>query len=107
MNGTKVATVTKVNDPLALGRVLIHLSDTGSETEVWARVAGSGQGSRGTVAKFEVSDEVLVAFAAGDLRSPVVLGKLWQNNSPPPTQAGTNPVIHPRRPLLARSHPGK
>jgi uncharacterized protein involved in type VI secretion and phage assembly len=107
MNGMKVATVIEVADPLGLGRVLIRFSDIGSEMEVWARVAGAPQSSRGTVAKFEVSDEVLVAFAGGDPRSPFVIGKLWQGNSPPPTQAGTNPVIHPRRPLLARTHPGK
>ena len=104
MNGTKVATVTEVTDPLALGRVLIRLSETDSVTEVWARVAGPPQGSRGTIAKFEISDEVLVAFAAGDLRSPVVLGKLWQNNSPPPTQAGANTALHPH---FARPRPGR
>jgi uncharacterized protein involved in type VI secretion and phage assembly len=107
VNGMKVAMVTQVADPLALGRVLVRLSDTVSETEVWARVVRSPQGSRGTVWQPEISDEVLVAFAGGDPRSPFVLGNLWQGNSPPPTHAGTNAV--PRRliPHLARSRPGK
>jgi len=92
VDGLKVATVTAVADPLALGRVLVRLSDGVSETQVWARVAGSSPGARGTVAQFEVSDEVLVAFAGGDLRSPIVIGGLWQGNSSPPTQADSSGV---------------
>jgi uncharacterized protein involved in type VI secretion and phage assembly len=107
INGIKVATVTEVADPLALDRVLVRLSDTVSATEVWARVVGSPQGSRGTVWRPDVSDEVLVAFAGGDPRRPFVIGNLWQSNSRPPTQAGTNAVPRPLRPHLARSRPAK
>ncbi len=99
-NGVKRATVIEVTDPLGLGRVLIRLSDGISETEVWARVAISHLASRGAVFQPEVSDEVLVAFAGGDLGSPFVIGNLWQGGSPPPTQAGTNPVRLPLRQLV-------
>jgi len=99
INGVKVATVSEVADPLAIGRVLVRLSDTVSETQVWARVVGS---LRGSVAQLGISDEVLVAFAGGDPRSPVVIGRLWQGDSAPPTQAGTNTVHRPLRPPFVR-----
>jgi uncharacterized protein involved in type VI secretion and phage assembly len=94
------ATVIGVADPLGLGRVLIRLPDGISETEVWARVASSSPGAREAVFQPEVSDEVLVAFAGGDQRSPIVVGSLWQGGSPPPTQADTNPVRRPPGPLI-------
>jgi uncharacterized protein involved in type VI secretion and phage assembly len=96
----KRATVIEVADPLALGRVLIRWSDGVSETEVWARIARSPQGARGAVFQPEVSDEVLVSFAQGDLRSPIVIGKLWQGGSTPPTQADTKPQRRPMVPLV-------
>jgi len=96
----KRATVVSAADPLGLGRVLIRLSDGVSETDVWARVASTQQGSRGAVFQPEVSDEVLVSFAGDDLRSPIVIGDLWEGDSPPPTQAGTNPVRHPLVPIV-------
>ncbi len=95
----KSATVVDVVDPLGLGRVLIRFSDGLSETKAWARVATSSQGSRGAAFQPEVSDEVLVAFAGGGPRTPVVIGSLWKGGSPPPTQAGTNPVRRPLGPL--------
>ena len=40
--------------------------------------------SRGGAAVLpEVDDQVLVAFAQGDARKPVVLGSLWNKDSPP------------------------
>ena len=101
-NGTMRALVVSVADPLRLGRVLVRLPGAGSETDVWARVASSPQGPRGAVAVLEVSDEVVVSFAGGDLRNPIVIGALWQGGSPAPTQAGTNPV---RRPLAPPVRP--
>jgi hypothetical protein len=35
-----------------------------------------------------VADEVVVAFQPGELRSPVVLGNLWNGNDKPPTSRG-------------------
>lgn len=35
----------------------------------------------------EVDDEVLVAFAHGDLRSPYVGGALWNAKDDPPTES--------------------
>ncbi|HEX2440371.1 MAG TPA: phage baseplate assembly protein V [Methylomirabilota bacterium] len=40
---------------------------------------------RGGVARTpSVSDEVIVAFAHGDIRAPVVTGNLWNSNDRPP-----------------------
>jgi len=33
----------------------------------------------------EVDDEVLVAFAHGDMRSPYFIGSLWNDKDKPPT----------------------
>src|SRR5258708_30476370 len=96
----KRATVIETVDPLGLGRVLIRFSDGVTETEVWARVAIPQQGSRGATAQFEMSDEVLVSFAHGDLRSPIVIGTLWQGGATPPTQADTKPQRRPIVPLV-------
>ena len=97
----KRATVIDVADPLGLGRVLIRLPDAVSETEVWARVASSPPGARGAVFQPEISDEVLVAFAQGDTRNPVVIGSLWEGGSTPPTQADTKPQRRPLVPLVS------
>ena len=99
VDGLKVATVTAVADPLALGRVLIRFTDAVAETQVWARVAGSPQGGRGAVAQFEVSDEVLVAFAGGDPRNPIVLGGLWQGDAPAPTDSSAGATHRTVRPI--------
>jgi uncharacterized protein involved in type VI secretion and phage assembly len=99
-NGVKIATVSDVADPLSLGRVLIRLPDAGTETQLWARVAISPEGSRGTVAQLDASDEVVVAFEGGDPRSPIVIGKLWKGDSTPPTEADPTPVQLPLNPLL-------
>ena len=39
----------------------------------------------GVVRSPSVNDDVVVAFAHGDLRAPVVTGNLWNSNDRPPT----------------------
>ena len=55
--------------------------------ELWARYMGP-VGGPGAGAWFlpEVDDEVLVAFEAGDLRRPYVLGGLWNGPDPAPEE---------------------
>jgi hypothetical protein len=48
------------------------------ETHELDRVAGGAR-----YALPEVDDEVLVAFAHGDTRSPYVIGSLWKGDKPP------------------------
>jgi len=66
-------------------------------------MGGSG---RGTYFLPEVDDEVLVAFEHGDVRSPYVIGALWNGKDAPPTtnSDGQNNirVIHSRSGHLIR-----
>ncbi|QJW34871.1 VgrG-related protein [Cellulosimicrobium protaetiae] len=82
--------VTGVKDPDGLGRVTVKLPvlDDGLETW-WARVVQPGAGKdRGLFVLPEVGDEVLVAFAEGDLDQPYVLGGLFNRKDRPPAPAG-------------------
>lgn len=89
--GVVPAVVTNNNDPENQGRVKIKLpwlSDT-YESQ-WARTVQAGAGaSRGTVLLPEVNDEVLVAFAQGDLERPYVIGGLYNGVDKPPGAAGS------------------
>jgi uncharacterized protein involved in type VI secretion and phage assembly len=77
--GVVVGIVTNIQDPEGLGRVKVQfpwLSDR--DESFWARVVTPMAGkNRGICFLPEVNDEVLVAFAQGDLGSPYVLGGMW------------------------------
>jgi len=97
--GVYPALVTDIKDPASMGRVKVRLPwspDQGSGYEAWARIATMMAGSdRGSWFIPDVGDEVLVAFAAGDPRTPLVLGGLWNGSDSPPQQmdgAGRNEV---------------
>lgn len=97
LHGVYDATVTDVRDPEALGRVRVTLTErkvAGLE-RTWARLATLMAGDRrGTWFVPDVGDEVLVAFEAGDPRTPYVVGALWNKSAPPPETmdaAGANP----------------
>lgn len=83
--GVLTAIVTDAKDPLDLARVRVTipvLSDTYESG--WARVLQQGAGAaRGTYLLPEVGDEVLVAFAEGDLAQPFVLGGLYNGKDKP------------------------
>lgn len=83
--GVMPAIVTDAKDPESLNRVRVKLpvhSDTYESG--WARVVQPGAGaSRGTGLLPEVGDEVLVAFAEGDLAQPYVLGGLYNGKDAP------------------------
>jgi len=51
-----------------------------ADEELWARVVMQSR----TSYAFDRGDEVLVAFEAGDLRAPYVLGALWNPPEAPP-----------------------
>lgn len=73
--------------PPSHGQLRIRLPwlSSAEPVELWARYAGPVAGP-GAGAWFlpEVEDEVLVAFEAGDLRRPYVLGGLWNGPDPAP-----------------------
>jgi uncharacterized protein involved in type VI secretion and phage assembly len=73
----------------------------------WARMAVPMAGpGRGSYFLPEVDDEVLVAFEHGDVRSPYVVGALWNGKDAPPTNNsdGQNNLrlIHSRSGHLVR-----
>ena len=92
--GVHPATVTDIKDPDNQGRVKVSLPwlpDTaGATCELWARLATFMAGNnRGSWFIPDVGDEVLVAFEAGELRRPYVIGALWNGqDSPPETMDG-------------------
>ncbi|MBZ5561544.1 MAG: phage baseplate assembly protein V [Acidobacteriia bacterium] len=86
MSGVAVAVVINNQDPQGLGRVQVKLPSY-SDLDIghWARVAVLMAGNqRGSFFLPEVGDEVLVAFEAGDLERPFVLGGLWNGQDNPP-----------------------
>jgi uncharacterized protein involved in type VI secretion and phage assembly len=87
--GVYPAIVSDIKDPDNQGRVKVKLpwatDASGAEYDVWARVATMMAGSnRGSWFIPDMSDEVLVAFQAGDPRRPYVIGMLWNGSDDPP-----------------------
>jgi uncharacterized protein involved in type VI secretion and phage assembly len=95
LNGVFPAVVIDNVDPNNLGRVKVQLpqvDESGQRSsKVWARMATlmAGQ-NRGTWFMPDVNDEVLVAFEAGDVRRPYVIGSLWNESSSPPETMNAN-----------------
>lgn len=69
------ARVLEGDDPDGAGRVRIRLSGDPAK-EAWARLA--------LWFRPGTEDEVVVAFEAGDLRRPLVIGALWRSSDSPP-----------------------
>ncbi|GAA1531963.1 VgrG-related protein [Nocardioides humi] len=83
--GVSPAVVTSVQDPEDLGRVKIKVPWLSDDYESgWARTLQLGAGDeRGLTILPEVGDEVLVAYAAGDLGHPYVLGGVFNGRDRP------------------------
>jgi uncharacterized protein involved in type VI secretion and phage assembly len=96
MPGVVVGVVTNNEDPDGLGRVKVKFPWLSDEDESnWARVATPMAGKdRGIYFLPEVGDEVLLAFAHGDVRIPFVVGALWNGEDAPPVtnDGGSNNV---------------
>jgi hypothetical protein len=85
--GILIGVVREVNDPDKLGRVQVLVPKLGSANlAAWAPVVRSYGVSNGALFAPESGDQVVVAFEAGDVRSPVVLGALWNPHDRPPTK---------------------
>jgi uncharacterized protein involved in type VI secretion and phage assembly len=80
--GVYRAVVTDAKDPKRRGRIQIAIPALSASERAWAPVVVPAAGTR---VSFESGDEVVVAFEAGDPRSPVVLGLLWNSSDRPPT----------------------
>jgi uncharacterized protein involved in type VI secretion and phage assembly len=82
--GVAPAIVIENIDVTGQGRVQVELPWL-SEVKPWARIASPSAGSgRGLYLIPQIGDEVLIAFAHGDLREPYVIGSLWNQSDLPP-----------------------
>ncbi len=92
VNGVVIGQVTDVADPDKLGRVKVKLPWLSNDYEsTWARLASLGAGyERGMLFVPEVGDEVLIAFEHGDIRSPYVLGGLYNGVDGPADRDAVN-----------------
>jgi uncharacterized protein involved in type VI secretion and phage assembly len=106
--GVVIGIVTNNQDPNNMARVRVKLPWLSDDNESWwARMAVPMAGpSRGAYFLPEVDDEVLVAFEHGDVRSPYIVGALWNGKDAPPANNsdGKNNirVIHSRSGHLVR-----
>jgi len=87
--GVYVGIVSEIKDDQQLGRVKLTFPWRDAKDESnWARIATSMAGNEmGTYFLPEKGDEVLVAFAGGDIHEPYVIGSLWNGKQKPPQQA--------------------
>lgn len=86
MHGVYCGVVTDNKDPNNLGRLKVKIPVIDDQKEFdWARMTTPmGGAGRGTLLIPEVGDEVLVAFELGDIRSPIIIGSLWNETDKPP-----------------------
>jgi uncharacterized protein involved in type VI secretion and phage assembly len=87
--GLYSATVTNIVDPDRQGRIQVKLGFLDAKSAlVWARLvtpyAGADQGIEFLP---DVDSEVVVAFQAGDIRAPYIVGSVWNSKAPPPVSA--------------------
>jgi len=87
--GLYAATVTNIVDPERQGRIQVKLGFLDTKAAlVWAKLltpyAGADQGIETLP---DVDSEVVVAFEAGDMRSPYIVGAVWNSKAPPPVSA--------------------
>ena len=84
--------VADTDDPEGMGRIQVVFpvlpepsqSPMRFRTE-WARLLLPLAGADGgTLSLPEVGDEVLVGFVGGDVSRPVIVGRLWNGDDPPP-----------------------
>lgn len=84
IGGVVIGVVTNNKDELKKGRVKVKLPVGGEESD-WAAVAMPMAGKdMGVYLLPEVGDRVVVAFLAGDINYPVIIGSLWDEKNPPP-----------------------
>lgn len=96
--GVVTAHVTDLDDKAGQGRVKIRYDWLGDEgAGYWAPVSTlMAGGGRGSWFMPEIGDEVLCAFAQGDIEHPYVIGFLWNGEDRPPETDPQRRVIRSR-----------
>ena len=84
-----LAKVISLDDPQQLNRVQVRLlafdDAAQQDAPMWARVVAPFAGDdRGAFFLPDLDDEVLVVFAQGDPRHPLIVGGLWNGSASPP-----------------------
>lgn len=93
INGVCPALVIDNMDLLTEGRIQVQVPWLPG-FYLWARVAVPMAGfMRGTFFIPQVGDEVLVAFAQGDVREAYVIGSLWSTTDRPPALTPIDPTV--------------
>jgi hypothetical protein len=82
-NGVVVGVVVNTTDPTGQRRVQVRLPTSVEGTGEWARVVTAPGGTRSGRVRFDLEDEVLIAFEHGDMSHPFVIGRLWKGDEPP------------------------
>jgi uncharacterized protein involved in type VI secretion and phage assembly len=106
--GVVIGIVTNNQDPDKMARVRVKFPWLSDDNESWwARMAVPMAGNgRGSYFLPEVDDEVLVSFEHGDVRSPYIVGALWNGKDAPPADNGDGQnnlrLIHSRSGHLVR-----
>lgn len=95
LQGAHLARVVSIADPQSLNRVQVRLlaydAESGQDAPLWARVVAPFAGDkRGVFFMPDVDDEVLVVFAGGDARHPLVVGGLWNGRAASPAALGSD-----------------
>ncbi|MBV8757619.1 MAG: hypothetical protein JO257_10100 [Deltaproteobacteria bacterium] len=94
--GLHYAVVTQNKDPDNLGRIKVRLPwlDGGDKDQThWAQLLTPMEGKKfGWYTLPDIEDVVVIAFIAGEMHQPVVLGGVWSktDNSPEPNEDGKN-----------------
>ncbi len=93
------------------GVVLARVTDIDGDGRYHVEYLSMGDGERSAAARMmvpmagenrgmhflpEIGDEVVVAFEHGDVSYPVILGSVWNRNSPPPDTADRSPTNNTR-----------
>ena len=107
-SGLAIGVVTDNKDPDGLNRVKVRLPILSDDNESWwTRLVSAGAGSdRGWAIVPEVNDEVVVAFAHGDINQPYVIGGLWSKKNLPPDVPGmiSDSAVHSRTFVSRKGH---
>ncbi|WP_395153779.1 phage baseplate assembly protein V [Ilumatobacter sp.] len=106
--GLAIGVVTDNKDPDGLNRVKVRLPILSDDNESWwTRLVSAGAGGgRGWAIVPEVNDEVVVAFAHGDINQPYVIGGLWSEKNKVPDVSGMigDSVVHSRAFVSRKGH---
>lgn len=90
--GVYPAIVTDIVDPDAIGRIEVRFPWLGSDGDeavrAWATlVSPYADDDQGLLVLPEVDTQVVVAFEAGNLRRPYIIGATWNGQEAPPAEA--------------------